>query len=1117
MAKSNIEIVGQALDILLENELPYLIQELQSAYKDQWWQKGVEPCFRDTKGLRVKEAKGTYEERLRKGADVQFVITLFLTNWNNVFHNQLGGVTRNYVHEISDIRNSWAHQSGFSIEDTLRALDTVTRLLQATANTGADEAKQLHDALLRRSLEEESKKRKKQMVDATNVSGKTALTPWRQIATPHPDVAAGRYQQAEFAADLFQVITNQAEKEYLDPAEFFNRTYLTEGLSALLKRAWSRLSELGGDPVVQLKTNFGGGKTHSMLALYHLFGGKLKLVDVPDIEKILPDGVASEKAKIPVARRAVLVGTQISPNGSLKPDGTKVNTLWGELAWQLGTAAGKPKEAFNLIAEDDAAGVSPGAEKLARLLKSYGPCLILIDEWVAFARQVYGKEGLPSGGFEANITFVQALTEAAKTARNCMLVASLPASDHEKGGPFGEKALEHIENVFVRVAVAWQPATGDERFEIVRRRLFEPIKDLAARDAVCREFIDMYAANRADFPAETRQGDYLERLKNSYPIHPEFFDRLYLDWSTLERFQQTRGVLRLMAAIIYELWDRNDAGALIMPGFVPLDNNTVRTTLSDYLPTGWSAVLDRDVDGAQSRPLALDRDNPNLNRYSASRRVARTVFFGSAPSVTEQNVRGLDELNIKLGCVQPGENVSAFGDALRRLSEELTYLYQESGRYYFDTRPTIGREAANIAERIRTRPHEIEDEVSRRLRDIIAKRKWGEFTGVHADPKGSGDVPDEDSCRLVIIGPAHPHRKDNGGSPAVAFADEVLTQRDNSPRLYRNMLVFLAADNERYQELGKAVSLWKAWEQIYIERDDRNLTTSQVHEVEAKRKNYTEIVQAQILETYCHALLPKHKEKKSASEKEYEWGFTRLQGGEHLVERVSTKLLHSQELIKNWSAATLLIELDRYLWKNENHLSIKQLWEYLAQYLYLPRLRDREVLVEAVRQGVASNTWSNFFGYASAVGEDGHYLGLVAGALPSVTLDGASVIVKPAAVKVQRESEAHEEPGESVYMGGKGGEGHVVSEGTGDAAVEPKKEALRRFHGSIDLDSTRLGRAAGQIADEIVSHLAGLVGAKVTISLEISAETPEGFSEDVVRTVSENAKTLKFKNSGFEQ
>ncbi|MEI7990111.1 MAG: Swt1 family HEPN domain-containing protein, partial [Chloroflexota bacterium] len=1000
MATSNIERIGNGLQILRVGLAPYILRELKSFYKERWWISGVETVLENAVGREGLLGGGTAEERFSR-MDIQALLIIMWENWNNVFKDELGHSGRNYVSELREVRNNWAHQQPFNPEDTFRALDTMTRLLEMASAQGVDELKELGREMLRQRFEAETKRELKKSTAVLSTGVVQGLKSWREITTPHQDVASGRYHMAEFAADLFQVITGKAESEYRDPREFFRRTYLTEGLSRLLSQAWARLSSAGGDPVVELQTNFGGGKTHSMLALYHLFGGEIKAQDVPGLENLVPSRLKGGEVDLPVACRAVLVGTQLSPaEVRTKPDGIQIRTLWGEMAWQIGTAVGKAAEVYALVVEEDRRGISPGSEKLAHIFDQYGPVLVLIDEWVAYTRQLYREDDLPGGSFDANMTFAQAITEAAKAVPDAMVVAAIPQSDIEIGGEKGKAALERIQNVFGRVEAVWKPASATESFEIVRRRLFQPVSDHAARDAVCRAFAEMYQTNRAEFPSECREVDYEKRLVSAYPIHPELFDRLYEDWSTLERFQRTRGVLRMMAAIVHELWERQDGSLLIMPGSVPMDTTDVRFEVTRYLPEGWGAVVDKDIDGSLSRPLALDRDNSNLGRYSACRRVARTIFTGSAPSSGAQHVHGIEEVRIKLGCVQPGESAAVFGDALRRLSEELTYLYSDSTRYWYDTRPTISRIASDRAAQYERKPDTVEDEIIRRVR-LGVSRERGDFGGVHVIPSSSADVPDETTCRLVILGPLNAHRKQTEESKALLAAREILEQRGNSPRLYRNMLIFLAADADRLAELEQALRNWLAWTSIKQDAEHLDLSVAQKRQVDKQVQNNEDTINARILETYCHLIVPTQD-----GTKPFEWSISRLQGGDNLVSRASKKLKSEQQLITDWSPVLLRMELDRWLWKEKNHLGTKQLWEYLAQYLYLSRLKDEEVLVAAIRSGVGSLTWKENFAYASAVGEDGRYLGLQAGSLAQVSLDSRSVLVKPEIAQQQRDEDA---------------------------------------------------------------------------------------------------------------
>jgi len=617
MSMTNSERVGKALEQLRGGLTPYVQREMEAVHGCDWTQRAIDALGNI----------GEHAEDLH--LDAHALLLIIWNQWHEVFRNTLGHVERSLVSELREVRNKWAHQEAFSTDDTYRALDSAARLLKAISAEQARDANEMKQELLRIRFQEQARRQaRRAAVAPTEGQPAAGLRPWREVITPHPDVASGRYQQAEFAADLAQVHRGEGSPEYRDPQEFYERTFLTEGLRHLLRTALLRLSGEGGDPIVELQTNFGGGKTHSMLALYHLFSG-VTATDLLDIDKVLSEAGVSN---VPRAQRAVLVGTALSAGQpSVKPEGVTVRTLWGELAWQLGGA-----ESFSLVAEADERGISPGSDILRELFARHAPVMILIDEWVRYVGQTYGKTDIPGGSFDANISFAQALSEAVRQSPRTLLVASIPASDIEMGGEGGREALARLKNIFKRMAAAWRPASTEEGFEIVRRRLFLPLGDQTAfreRDAVATAFGQMYRQQSAEFPVNCREREYERRIQAAYPIHPELFDRLYEVWSTLERFQRTRGVLRLMAAVIHELWERNDSSLLIMPATIPTDAPPVQHELTQYLEDQWTPVIETDIDGPQSLPLRLDRENANLGRYSACRRVARTIYMGSAPSL----------------------------------------------------------------------------------------------------------------------------------------------------------------------------------------------------------------------------------------------------------------------------------------------------------------------------------------------------------------------------------------------------------------------------------------------------------------------------------------------------
>jgi predicted AAA+ superfamily ATPase len=832
-------------------------------------------------------------------------------------------------------------------------------------------------------------------------------------------------------------------------------------------------------------------------------------------------------AKLPKARRVVLVGNKISPGNPVnKPDGTVVRTLWGELAYQLGG-----KKAFARVAKDDELATSPG-DVLRELMREYGPCLILIDEWVAYARQLHDQSDLPAGGFETQFTFAQALTESAKLAGNCLLVISLPASDTqgsphvqaddvEVGGIRGREALDRLRNVVGRVESSWRPATAEEGFEIVRRRLFQPLPGPEAfkqRDVTARAFSDLYRAQSAEFPPECRNADYEKRLQAAYPIHPEVFDRLYEDWSTLVKFQRTRGVLRLMATVIHCLWESGDRSPLILPSTLPIDDPRVQFELTRYLSDVWTPIIEKDVDGPVSLPAKIDAEVPNLGRVSATRRVARTIYLGSAPTAAAAH-RGVEDRRIRLGCVMPGETTAVFGDALRRLAGSATYLYQDGPRAWYATQPTVTKLADDRAEQLKRDPDKVSAELERRLKAEFSKT--GDFARIHQWPRTTADVADDHETRLVVLPPEHPYSKDPN-NPAEAMAKQFLEWRGNSPRRYKNTLVFLAADRVRLQDLDDGLRRYLAWSSVLAEKDKLNLDPHQVRQAETQMQAADATVSARLPEAYMWALVPEQKKPSAA----IEWQALRLSGSDALAARVSKKLRGEELLIASLGATILRKHMDDVpLWRGD-HVAIRQLVEDFAQYPYLPRTLGPEVVIAAAKSGLGLLTWqSDSFAYAESYDESSsRYRGLRGGLEMKLSADDSGYLVRATVAKNQLDAEVvSPDPSRPSGVSPDGTNRAVTLEqvspgGAGGEKLDPKPAGpvVRRYHGSVALDPTRVGRDASKIAEEVIAHLVSLVGADVAVTLEIDAHLPSGASDQVIRTVTENSRTLKFTSHGFE-
>jgi predicted AAA+ superfamily ATPase len=938
-----------------------------------------------------------------------------------------------------------------------------------------------------------------------------ALKPWREVAVPHEDVLKGTFQQAEFAADLSRVHAGTATAEYQSPVLFFQRTFITEGMRLLLDSVVKRLSGKGGDPVIQLQTAFGGGKTHTMLAVYHLAKGEVPAGDLQGVAAILNSAQLTE---LPRARVAVLDGIKSSPNQPIKRDGQLVRTLWGDLAWQLGGAEG-----YALVADADMSGTSPGKAVLETLLARSAPCVILIDELVAYVRQFEEGKTLTGGTFDSNLSFVQALTEALKAVPTAVVLASLPESDKEAGGQRGVRALEALAHYFGRVQALWKPVATEEAFEIVRRRLFASINDKLAMESVCRAFADFYTANRDDFPQDTQESRYFERLVHAYPIHPEIFDRLYEDWSTLDNFQRTRGVLKLMAKVIHRLWKDGNNDPLIMPGNLPLHDADVRNEVIYYLPQGWDPVIERDVDGERAETTEIENKDTRFGSVQACRRAARAVFLGSAPSTTNQLVRGLELERVMLGVVQPGQQINLFKDALRRLGERLHYLNHGNNRFWFDTRPNLRREMEE-----RKRRFQDKEDVFPTVRDRVQRGfASGMFGGIHVFTD-SGDVPDDWALRLVVLPPDAAFSK-SGQSLAVDRAAEILKKRGDQPRFKKNRLIFLAADYDSVSRLKEYVRSYLAWRSIVADYKDNRIVLDNLMAMQANAslEQAEETVRRMIRETYKWIVAPMQEALPGKGLSELRWEHFQVNpGAQNWSQEIERVLKENELLINEWAPIHLVKVLRDWFWKEDAKETVAlNVWQQSCQQLYLPRLKDDAVFQMTLAAGAGSR---DFFGFAQGR-EHEKYLGFSYGKATTPILDSSLLLIEPITAAAYALSlRAAEEAARAKPPGTWSGEGPpptgAILEGknSGDVVAPGPSTELpkKQFYGSVDLDPILAKKQFADIVDEIVQNFTTRTGVAVRISIEIQAESGAGFDPSLQRTVKENSKVLKFKNSDFE-
>ena len=496
-------------------------------------------------------------------------------------------------------------------------------------------------------------------------------------------------------------------------------------------------------------------------------------------------------------------------------------------------------------------------------------------------------------------------------------------------------------------------------------------------------------------------------------------------------------------------------------------------------------------------------------------------MLGSAPSTSalrDQTIRGLETSRIRLGVVQPGESIADFNDALNTLHGSLSYLYnsQNGTRFWYDTKPTLRKTAEDRASQVSGA--ETIGEIEARLKSL---HRENPFSKLYSCPASSNDIPDEQTVRLVILRPEDTYIRAKGkdGGRAMTAVSDYLNMRGIFPRVYRNMLAFVAPDQDKLPDLQAEVKRFIAWKTIITDKDDLNLDGGQLREAESSLRRSNHSVESKMKETYCWLLVPFIDQYEDI--KTIQWEISNLGGGEdEIVSKAAKKMIQGEQIITTWAPALLKMSLDEFLWKDADDISIKRLWEYLCTYCYLPRLANHSVLEDAIIKGARS---TEFFGIAAGYSGE-RYIDLKLNETV-YSLNSSDLLVKPAAAMKQRAEErtsAGQDGGPLAaphMIAGKESGGQLAAAGEqgrrGDGAGNETAARHTRFCMSVKLDNTRVNKNMNDYLTEVIQHLMGVEGAAVELTLEVSVTAPGGIPASTARVVSENCRTLKIQDFHF--
>jgi hypothetical protein len=788
------------------------------------------------------------------------------------------------------------------------------------------------------------------------------LPAWTTIATPNRDIRERRFDLGIFAIHLGEIASESGsgQPEYADPTTFFDLTYVTRGLRAQLISMMQRLGGRGqGASVVQLDTTFGGGKTHTLLAMYHLAKHGHALRERDEVRGLTNEARVETP---PQAAVAVLDGSYLSPSQPRKTaEGIVLKTLWGELAYQLGGA-----EAYEFLRGSDEAMSAPGSNDLTQMMRAVGkPILILIDELLDYATKA-GAVKVGRGYLVDQVqSFVKALTQAVDPHPTALMVLTLTSSPQQIFGEAARRLQQDIagqyatfKTILERVQRTEVTAESAEIYEILRRRLFERTGETAELEAVATAYWNYYRQNQNVFPGEVTAPDYRQRVAQAYPFHPDLIDVLRDRWGTIQGFQKTRGVLRLLALVVSNLYRKNHGAPLIHVGHIDLADPEIRRELLGHVdsPAGYDAAIGSDIAGLPgSKAEALDqRIGGDYYRFGLCEGLASTLFMFSHSGAA--GFVGGSRPQLWLGVLQPDVMPALAADAFSKLEGELWYMEKEGMVFRLGVDPNLNMMLVQRMDALRQDRDKLGEVVYNTV-EALAGTKFGKAV---IWPEDSRLVRDNNALKLVIAPPDACFREDDPEMRAQLYIDDILKNAGDKHRQFRNTVIFALPTPDGFANMEQAAIRLIALEEIKSSTG-RNLKDYLRDELDQQLAAARVGLPSAIWGAYIVT--------GTAGRDDYwivwESGIKPYRQSDTLSQRIWDRLTDSERLLEKFDPDYLIRSGDgrfAILWPaDQTAVKTQDLWDAFARYDYLPILASQKVLQDTIAWGVQRG----LFGYAT--------------------------------------------------------------------------------------------------------------------------------------------------------
>ena len=1094
MAQSNHAALNEGLKLYTDAMRMLVKERLIQSFPSTWWEEGALKVLPRNQTTNIRRDLEKDPDRDKADMLEPYHFTTIIGKRPAVFekvfpnHRQ----AQSYMMQAAEARNTLAAHSrsgDIHADDAGAALYAMAQLL---TTAGLHEGAEV-EAIRKRVLHiEEAPAAPPAPAADVQPAGAGALPYWWQVCEPRegfrdPD----RIDESLFAATLGGVYAGSAREEFLDPERFLAHTYFTDNLTHLTRDIVTRLN--GGDSaaVTEVQTPFGGGKTHALLTLYHLINSPQKALTLPNVQEALGN------LRVPEGARVLVFDGQEAGGGdaiTTKEDGASVGTLWGELAHQA-LGAGR---FHSMVGESDGSGTAPGNEVYRKVLEEASPCLILLDEIVSYLVKLrFSNRQRSKNLYRQTVQFLQETLQLASNVPGVCVILSLPQSRQEYGG-IDPAELQHQLDILDelqpradRVVSKRTPVNDEEIYKLTRQRLFQTV-DEEVGGRVARAYRQTYERTPNLFDAAVTSADYLRRMEDSWPLHPEMLDVIYKKWSTASDFPRTRATLQLLARVVADQWKNHREAHAIQPSHVDLEQEPIRTRIVSAAGSGggYDGVVAADIVGGDGHANREDeRRGSDYKRFSIARGVATTLLIHSFGG---QMNSGATTQDLRLGTVAPNLGPEYITEVLATLEEALWYVHKEGDRLRFQTRPNIYRVIADAA--------------SGQPPSTVDERLRAEVQGAVGGPDGfrvlpwagtSDQIPDNPDPTVAVLAPRFAVAGSDAGQKPEGDerVHELWDRVGGGLRQWRNALVLVAPDQELWGRAGDAVRDVLAYETV-LASNIQNLSQLEKEDLESRAREKESSLKTSVVTAYRWVFYPDadglvHTPLSIPAT-------AREQIAERAVGRLSSQDYGEPKILPAIGAVYFNAKLASRLWKDENSvLDLAETLRRFPEWTYLPILPDREkTLRNCIREGVASKLW------AVAIGDpaEDRYQNLIEGTTEfdemGPLFDGSASLVKGDRRDLIR-GELHpdlepDEPGDSPVPtpSGQGSE-------DGDQPPLPIPKPARRL--------TKVRLSVRDLAVAKTNNLQPYLfkvlqdqdaGAEVHVTIQVTSET--GISEDVL-------------------